>query len=127
MQRLKAHISLLLIVLTVGLISWQTATVVYFYANQDEIEEEFCINKDKPELNCHGQCHLKEELQTSKPEVQKEPKMLEVRSLLVFQYVGQSQIVLPLIIKAEASHFDLDVMRELSGFCDPILDPPELS
>ena len=26
--------------------------------NKAEITELFCVNKDKPELNCHGSCHL---------------------------------------------------------------------
>ena len=42
---------------------WQSLVVVHFYANQAEIEKNFCINKDKPELNCHGQCHLNKVLQ----------------------------------------------------------------
>lgn len=31
---------------------------VYFKLNQKYIEETYCINKDKPELACHGKCHL---------------------------------------------------------------------
>jgi len=30
--------------------------------NQNEIIEEFCENKAKPELNCNGNCHLSKEL-----------------------------------------------------------------
>ncbi len=37
-------------------------TIIHFYANQDEIIEEFCENKAKPELNCNGNCHLSKEL-----------------------------------------------------------------
>jgi hypothetical protein len=33
-----------------------------FFIYQDEITEEFCENKDKPELKCDGKCHLKKEL-----------------------------------------------------------------
>jgi len=37
-------------------------TIVNFYMNQNEIIEEFCENKAKPELNCNGNCHLSKEL-----------------------------------------------------------------
>lgn len=30
--------------------------------NKTEITELFCINKDKPELNCNGSCHLMQQL-----------------------------------------------------------------
>ena len=36
--------------------------VIHFKLNQDYIEKEYCVNKSKPNLNCHGQCHLKKEL-----------------------------------------------------------------
>ena len=41
---------------------WQATTVIHFYVNQDSIEKEFCENLDKPEMNCHGHCHLKKKL-----------------------------------------------------------------
>lgn len=41
----------------------QALIIVNFKLNQKEIEKEFCINKDKPERQCHGKCHLKKELQ----------------------------------------------------------------
>jgi hypothetical protein len=37
-------------------------TIANFYLNQDEIIEAFCENKEKPELNCNGNCHLSKEL-----------------------------------------------------------------
>ncbi|KXX71027.1 hypothetical protein AVL50_10520 [Flammeovirga sp. SJP92] len=30
---------------------------------RDFIAEVFCINKDKPEMSCHGQCFINKELQ----------------------------------------------------------------
>lgn len=45
------------------LIFQQAWVVVYFKLNQVAIEKTFCINRDKPELQCQGKCHLKKELQ----------------------------------------------------------------
>lgn len=48
------------------LVTFQRGLVVIsFKLNQDAIEKEFCENKSKPKLNCHGQCHLKKELQNT--------------------------------------------------------------
>lgn len=39
--------------------------LVYFELNLDTIIQKYCINKDKPELQCNGKCHLANQL--SKP------------------------------------------------------------
>ena len=36
---------------------------VYFETNLNEIVEKYCINKNKPQLQCNGQCHLAKQLQ----------------------------------------------------------------
>lgn len=43
--------------------SQQALIIVHFKLNQQAIERDFCINKNQPELECHGKCHLKKELQ----------------------------------------------------------------
>lgn len=37
--------------------------VIHFKLNQDYIEKNYCVNKTKPKLQCHGKCQLKKELQ----------------------------------------------------------------
>ncbi len=36
--------------------------VVEYVVLYDYIKNELCINKDKPELQCNGKCHLKKEM-----------------------------------------------------------------
>lgn len=36
--------------------------VVYYETHLSEIIEKYCINKDKPALQCNGQCHLSKEV-----------------------------------------------------------------
>ncbi|MCO6496557.1 MAG: hypothetical protein J5I50_02730 [Chitinophagaceae bacterium] len=38
-------------------------TEVDFFINQDRIADELCENKAEPELECHGTCQLKKELE----------------------------------------------------------------
>lgn len=35
---------------------------VHFKVNQYQIEQQFCVNIEKPELDCHGKCHLSKEI-----------------------------------------------------------------
>ena len=36
---------------------------VEYVLNQDYIAEFLCVNKDKPELKCHGKCHLAKQIE----------------------------------------------------------------
>ena len=40
----------------------QLSVYVDFKINQDFISKVLCINKEKPELKCHGSCHLAKKL-----------------------------------------------------------------
>ena len=48
---------------------------VEYILNQDYIAEFLCINKDKPELQCNGKCHL---IKASEKQQKNEPKGLRV-------------------------------------------------
>lgn len=53
-------------IILILLVSFQQALIiVHFKLNQYKIEQDFCINKSKPELQCHGKCHLNKELDQS--------------------------------------------------------------
>lgn len=39
-------------------------TIAIFQINQSEIIENFCVNKDRPELNCDGHCYLAKQLKS---------------------------------------------------------------
>jgi hypothetical protein len=60
---MKKVFSVLMMVLSL-LVGFQQAIIVmHFKLNQEAIEQAFCINKNKLELQCHGTCHLKKQLQ----------------------------------------------------------------
>ncbi len=37
--------------------------VLYYQLNIDYIIETYCVNKEKPEMQCNGKCHLAKQLQ----------------------------------------------------------------
>ncbi len=39
----------------------------YYELNIDTIIQKYCVNKDKPKLQCNGKCHLAKQLQITAP------------------------------------------------------------
>jgi hypothetical protein len=52
---------LLLIIFSLSALKEITVFGLY-HLNKEVIEEVFCVNKSKPELKCHGKCHMNAEL-----------------------------------------------------------------
>lgn len=42
--------------------------------NKQYIAQEFCVNKDKPELHCNGKCYLMKKLKQAEEKEQKQEK-----------------------------------------------------
>ncbi len=38
--------------------------IAYYELNIDYITQKYCVNKEKPQLECNGKCHLAKELNT---------------------------------------------------------------
>lgn len=107
-------------------ISWQTFTVVNFYTHQNEIEAEYCVNKDKPELNCHGKCHLEKQLNNAVVTEKNLPTSL-TQSLLFFcglEDVEACAFCQPSSLEPSNFHFNRPL---LEGSLSDLLDPPEIS
>ncbi len=50
------------------------ATYLYYYTATEDFIERLCENKDRPELNCDGQCYLAKMLQQSGDDANPLPK-----------------------------------------------------
>lgn len=46
-------------------------SVAYYQINRDYIAENLCVNRDKPMLNCNGQCYLAKKLKAAEEKEQK--------------------------------------------------------
>ncbi len=47
---------------------------IEYVVNKDYIAEVLCVNQDKPELQCNGQCHLTKELKKAQDEEKQSSK-----------------------------------------------------
>ena len=68
----KFGTSLFLILYGVALIR-PIAPLIEYYAERDYFANVLCINKDKPELQCNGQCILMQKLRKASGETQEQP------------------------------------------------------
>lgn len=57
-----------IVLLTAFLLQIFSTAIIYldYYINQDYFAKVLCVNKDKPQLHCNGQCHLNAELEKDK-------------------------------------------------------------
>lgn len=69
MRSITLHILLFAVLLpTVS----QWGTIAYFHANRNYIARVLCQNRDKPQLNCNGQCYLAKQLKKQQDKHDKE-------------------------------------------------------
>jgi len=100
--------------------------------NQKEITEKYCENKDKPEMECCGKCHLEKQL--NKIETKEDSKsnfpleIFKLKSVEVFLvnsfsfYFHSFQT-----IELEPKAISYSIFPILKGFLISILHPPEIN
>ncbi|WP_343328220.1 hypothetical protein [Polaribacter staleyi] len=61
-------------------------SITYIYYNLDTAGfiETFCENKDKPELQCNGKCHLKKITKTANQEKNQPVELINFKDILVY-------------------------------------------
>jgi len=69
-------------------------TYAGYFLNKDFIIENFCINKNKPELECDGKCYLNKQIaeQTQKTADAQTPVNENMKSLTAHEIVSDNQI-----------------------------------
>lgn len=81
--------SIMLIVVCLPMAFQQAVIILHFNLNQQVIEQQYCVNKNKPELQCRGKCQLIKQLQEkgdSNPESISYPKKFDIFSLSIFDF-----------------------------------------
>jgi hypothetical protein len=71
MKSILAYILLAQLIFSFGV---KTYIVLEWKIKQDEITEKYCENKDKPMMNCNGQCYLSKQLQNLEYQEEEERK-----------------------------------------------------
>jgi hypothetical protein len=58
----KQLITIFLMMIWLCQLSGRYLVMFEYYLNQDFVAKNLCINRDKPQLQCNGKCHLKKQL-----------------------------------------------------------------
>ena len=113
------------ILLMIGVTSKEIVHFAAFKLNQDFITDFFCINKDKPEMQCDGKCYLKKTIDTANEESNSSPVTPpDERSLIVFlDVIEADQNSLNLF---DSWHRFFYLATELQGTSQELIHPPEV-
>ena len=109
--------------LIVLLASFQNSLVLLDYQINRSFYEERCVNKDKPEMCCHGKCQIKEKEETSK----NAPETEAVKINYEFNFLPKKHVDLPKppVITVEKPKYSFLEENLSSGYFKILPHPPE--
>ena len=88
---LRVVVVLGLVLSTQGLLLVQGAYVL----RQDFIAEHLCVNRDKPEEDCHGKCHLRKQLEQQQQRQDEERQAASLVLLIGGTFLAMETETLP--------------------------------
>lgn len=100
--------------------------IVYFnyWLNQEFIAQNLCENREKPQMECNGKCHLKKELNKDDERKEKDNKQQVEINLLLFQ---DHHTVISFEESAfieDQTHCTFVILQKTTGFQSPVFHPP---
>jgi hypothetical protein len=105
-------------------INFKSIVTVSYFVNQSEIIELFCINKEKPQLNCEGKCHLATQLvENEKEETPLSPNNISHNIEISISLLENSITLQPKSIVLDNAYF-FNNTPSLSDGYSSILSPP---
>jgi hypothetical protein len=97
---------------------------VNYWMNRDYIAAVLCENKDKPELDCNGKCHLKKQI---KEQSESEEEGQEMSERLMIEFVRDIDAFALAMIEIPVENVLCDYCEELkSGITRGVFHPPQL-
>jgi len=98
---------------------------VNYWMNRSYIISELCENRDRPEMDCNGRCHLKKQIETSSEQQDRGSAITEVQLMVEFV---QPLFVLefkPIIYQANIKYGN-HAVEPVVGFSPSIFHPPQI-
>lgn len=103
--------------------------LINFKVNQDIIAKVLCINKNKPELQCNGKCHLANQIkQQEEKENQNTNSETTTKTEIIFIHNIETEL---LVSNTSSTNYQNNIEYNLvfnsSDFLDRLLRPPQFS
>lgn len=100
------------------------AIVTHYLMNQELIADEFCVNKEKKELECNGKCHLNKELKDVDIEHDSQSfPVLKSQNLECF--VAETTVLQKLTVQGFTRSFKMDAGNYCHNTDGSIFHPPK--
>jgi len=97
---------------------------VNYWMNRDFIASVLCENKDKPELECNGKCHLKKQIQEH---TEDKNEGQEVSNRLMVEFFQTSDAIEFTILMETAEEEFCNYSEPLTvGFSSSVFHPPQV-
>jgi hypothetical protein len=86
-------------------------SITYIYYNVDTAGfiEALCENKDKPELQCNGKCHLKKITKTTNEEKNQPIELIDFKDILLYNQKNYSHHLSDNTLQKKPSFFYLNL------------------
>ncbi|MCK8522846.1 hypothetical protein M0D21_14810 [Aquimarina sp. D1M17] len=69
----------------------EISTIMYYQLNIDYIVEKYCVNKERPSLNCNGKCYLMSQMKAKKqPSKEKTDTIIITEAFIPLFFQDQS-------------------------------------
>ncbi|MCW8896726.1 MAG: hypothetical protein OQJ96_10345 [Flavobacteriales bacterium] len=102
---------------------------INYLLNKAEITELFCINKEKPKLECNGKCHLAKEIKKVDVEEEKKPLLPIPTSKqhheVLYVEVSSSNKISEIIISNKQHYSPINAGEIQHGYFLLITPPPK--
>ncbi|MCL6260238.1 hypothetical protein M3O96_14145 [Aquiflexum sp. TKW24L] len=123
MLKSTIHIVFSLIFLLNGMV--YSVIQVDFHMNREEISALFCINQDRPELECNGKCELAKRLDQAQDQEKNQQKVAFEGFLLIYSMPVTAFNILPIWKSIDLVFGDLDENQNQLLNIDDFFHPPQ--
>jgi len=72
----------------------EMSTMMYYQLNIDDIVEKYCVNKDRPSLNCNGKCYLMSQMKANTQSSKEKSETIVISEIFVPLYFEENTIKL---------------------------------
>lgn len=102
--------------------------ILSFKVNQDHIAKVLCINRDKPEMHCNGNCVLMQRIKASEEKERKEipQKIKEQKEILYCFVISKWQLQTPIEKKSPKQQPTFYQAPFTAAFVNGIFRPPKI-
>lgn len=96
-----------------------------FYINQEYVARNLCVNKDKPQLQCNGQCHLEKQLDEEEKREQNNPeRRTDNKNEIVYDGSSCITVITPAYTTLSVTHNNPDCIGTPIDQSQTIFHPP---